>query len=72
MILNLLLIVGCLISLFATGVFLIALSRAPLGVEDENGFRIFEKQDLQLPGKFKSARTAGYSHPTPNVPLSGL
>ena len=70
MILNVLLIAGGLLFLIATGVFLFELSRASLGGEDENGFR--EIPSPVRPGNFESAGASGYSHPTPNVPLSVL
>ena len=70
MILNVLLIAGGLLFIIATGIFLFKVSRAPLGVEDENGF--LEKPSPVRPAKFESAGAAGYSHPNPNAPLSAL
>jgi sensor histidine kinase regulating citrate/malate metabolism len=67
MILNLLLIVGGLVSLIATGVFLFELNRAPLGVEDETGCHILEKQEPHLPAKYETAGAGEYSHSTPHA-----
>ena len=72
MILNVLLIAGGLLFIIATGLFLFKVSRAPLGAEDENGFRLLEKPRPVRPGKFESGGAAGYSHPTPNAPVSVL
>jgi len=67
MILNLLLIVVGLIGLIATGVFLYELSRAPLGVEDETGCLILEKQAPRGPVKYETAEATGYPHSTPHA-----
>jgi len=70
MILNVLLIVGGLIFLIATGVCLFELSRAPLGDEDECGFHSREKPNPVRPGNFEPVGASRYSRPAPNAPLS--
>ena len=72
MILNVLLIAGGLLLIIATGALVIALLRAPLGIEDENGFRSIRNPSPGRTGKFLPAGTTGFPNPTPNSPLSVL
>lgn len=72
MILNVILIAGGLLFLLATGLFLFALGRAPLGTEDENGFHLPEVPRPVRPGKFNSGGAATFSNPTPNAPIFAL
>jgi hypothetical protein len=70
MILNVILIAGGLLFFIATGAFVIALIRAPLGIEGEDGFRAIRNPSAVRKGRILSADPTGFPNPTPNSPLT--
>jgi hypothetical protein len=62
------LIVSGIIFIIATAVFLAVVIRAPLAIEDENGFRYLEETDLVRPRRFDSVDGTIYAAPVPYAP----
>jgi len=68
MITNVLLIAVGIIFVVATAVFLFELARAPMGAEEESGFRCLEETGLVRPGRFDAADGTIYSEPALPAP----